>query len=663
MNDAGVNSMRSLLRPPPLAVASQVCKCLLNVALLGCLGYVFIKFLEGGLLPVIALVERSWKLGLASFFGFWWANIFTGRILMKKLTQWDIAHGPDYDTAWLGSVLLSILNLIVRWLLVPVVNILFAWFIQAWLLNLFVELSGEVSWVGVLLHGLVVTPLVMTIADHFLLIPLAWMATPFNLYSMRVLSVEAADSEQKMVCESQDDPLERGQNRQDAMAESADKLSQHKSENHGCFSMLFAWMAIACLLIPVAEVFRFNGFKSIPLIGQLPVLSAIGMCWFFGFLSNRFSKVDNKISLADGAVAMWKSLPGYFWATFVAVIQFAFAFNLFALLFYGAAPVLVGVGGVVRLSACYLMGYMLGRLYLRLSPFHCDKPASGFRWRGFLMSTVYVASFYGFFGYNNEALFPKLFYFMFVLIPLYMTILTFTGDKVLRGDLPYVVFLRRFNRYADRAVLGTVLNGLPSGLSAAFLVSQSSRLITWDPIVTLLNGITRGNPSRGLPFYLISKDDTWAQNVHCMLDKASAVVMDVSDPSESIRQEVCLLATGSMLDRVLFLANHKTAATAFEFLQTHGIDCAQVQIVIFHRSWSRAVPRMILGLVGTFYSMVFLFYSLQIFDPSFSNLTANICILVSTLILFPIFFVKPAIDRDSAEKIKVFLKHRELKRV
>ncbi len=638
---------------------TQVFKCLLVAVLLGLLGFAFVRFSPCDILPNCAVTQHSWRLGFIALLGFWWANCFTSSILMKKLTRWDIAYGSDSDSAWLGSVPLAILNLIVRWLLVPVVNILFAWFIQAWLLNTFMELPSEVSWVVALLQGLVVTPLVMTIADPFLLVPFAWIAAPFNLYSMHALSVEVARRNKEETSGSQDDVFEGEQTGHEAVAESDDASSQCQNDKHGCLSGLFAFLAVACFLIPLAHLFRFNALKSIPLIGQHPFLSPIGLCWLFGFLSNRLSKVGKRISLAAAARTTLRRLPDHLWLTFVAGIQFAFAFNLFGMLFFGAATVMPALTVVVRLFASYLMGYMLGRLYLRLHPFHCDESDLGFRWGGFVMSTVYLASIYAVFLHWVELSLSLLIYVFCILIPFYTAVLKFTGRKVFRGDIPYVVFLRRFNRYADRAIMGTVLNTLPSGLSAAFLISQSRRLTTWDPMVTLLNGITRGNPSRGLPFYLISKDDTWAQNVQRMLDKASSVVMDISDPSESIRQEVSLLATGSMLDRVLFLINHKTSAAALEFLQTHGVDCAQARIVVYRRSWMRAAPRMIVGLAGTFYSMTILFYSLQLFEPSFSNFAANLSTLISTLILFPIFFVKPSIDRDSSVRIKSFLKNRQ----
>lgn len=639
MNDTNPESGR-ILRPPPIAIAAQIVKCLTNAALLGFLGYVLIRFPEGGTLPVMAFAERSWKLGCAALFGFLWANIFTQKTLFKKSSDWEIAFGPNDQGGYLGSDILAFLNIAIRWLIIPVVNIVFVWWIQTSALTLLSGSPIQAAWLVVLLLSVVLLPFIVPVLDLFLLIPLAWVSGMCN----RVTTAFLAREVDRSYNNSEDDLLESA---------SEDSGGSEGARRHSPLSILFAWLALSCYILLLGSLLHWKWVLAIPVVGRHPALWAIGLCWVFSYLSSRFDRYEATV-LANGFTAMISNLPSQLKVGGVTLIQLAFAFVLFGWLFYGIGriwPADHPLAWTVRLGSCYTLGYMLSRFYLRVHPFRCDEDRASFRWRGFFLTTFWVIAFLGFMRITSFV------YLLAVLAPLYSTILFYTGNSIFRGDRRYIVFLRRFDRYADRVLLGPVLNALPGGLSAAFLISRRNRLVTWDPWVSLLNGRIWQNPATGLPCYFISKDETWEDNVQKLLIRATAVVMDVSDPSDSIRHELCLVAAQQLSKRTLFLMPHSSAERSRRFLREHGVDISQASIVEFTPSWTRAIPRMLIGLVGAFNASVFLLYTAEsTICPFLTRLQTNSLCLISTLLLFGLFFLKPALDGTSTRAIREFLR-------
>ena len=69
-------------------------------------------------------------------------------------------------------------------------------------------------------------------------------------------------------------------------------------------------------------------------------------------------------------------------------------------------------------------------------------------------------------------------------------------------DRPFVLFLRRFSTFADRAVIAMVLRQAPSGMPVVFLTPTRSQPGDWDPFVVGFAGMKLWHPFRSVPIVL-----------------------------------------------------------------------------------------------------------------------------------------------------------------
>ncbi|MGH8727273.1 MAG: hypothetical protein ACREV9_03755, partial [Burkholderiales bacterium] len=87
----------------------------------------------------------------------------------------------------------------------------------------------------------------------------------------------------------------------------------------------------------------------------------------------------------------------------------------------------------------------------------------------------------------------------------------------------FVLFLRRFGKSADRLVGSAIRGAVPDGATLAFLVGRQNTGESWDPFLVGYEGL------QSIPLYLDADDQEWVERVRFLVDKADAIVIDVSD--------------------------------------------------------------------------------------------------------------------------------------
>jgi hypothetical protein len=103
---------------------------------------------------------------------------------------------------------------------------------------------------------------------------------------------------------------------------------------------------------------------------------------------------------------------------------------------------------------------------------------------------------------------------------------------------PFVLFLRRFSTFSDRAIIAQVLRQAPSGVPVVFLAPTFSRPRDWDPFVVAFGGLKLLHPWRSVPIVLRSRDEDWGRAADELIQRAQTIVLDASEASGALRTGV-----------------------------------------------------------------------------------------------------------------------------
>lgn len=196
-------------------------------------------------------------------------------------------------------------------------------------------------------------------------------------------------------------------------------------------------------------------------------------------------------------------------------------------------------------------------------------------------------------------------------------------------DRPFVLFLRRFSKFSDRAVLNLVLRQTPPGKPIVFLVPARSRAEDWNPFLVGFAGMKFLHPFRSIPIILKSDDSEWIKAVKLLIDRAQIIILDISETSGAIEAEYELISEAACWQKMIFLKND-SAKMAYEFEQ--NIRPSDSRIIYYRESWIRGIPRMLLG----FYVIVISFPITAL--PSIGGAGGGLFFLFYMLIIWWIHF-------------------------
>ena len=214
-------------------------------------------------------------------------------------------------------------------------------------------------------------------------------------------------------------------------------------------------------------------------------------------------------------------------------------------------------------------------------------------------------------------------------------------------DRPFVLFLRRFSKFPDRAVLNLVLRQTPSSKPIAFLIPTRSRAEDWSPLLVGFAGMKLLHPFRSVPIIVKSGDAEWTQAVKVLIDRAQIIILDISETSDAIETEYEIISEAACWQKMVFLKND-SAKMSYEFEQ--NIRPSDSRIIYYRESWIRGIPRMFLGF---FVMLLPLSQALQLLPVNFMSFP--FAMLFAWWIHFS-FFRHSSIDRASKISLRTMLR-------
>ena len=220
-------------------------------------------------------------------------------------------------------------------------------------------------------------------------------------------------------------------------------------------------------------------------------------------------------------------------------------------------------------------------------------------------------------------------------------------------EQPFVLFLRRFSTFSDRAVISLVLREAAAGVPVVFLTPELSRPGDWDPFVVGFAGLKLLHPWRSIPIVLRASDRDWQEAADELIRRSKTILLDTSETSSAMRTEAEMIDNvGRWSDTVslrLFAPNASPSKDPFG-------GSTSARLIEYRKSWVRALPRMGIGLVTVLIVCVFLAGPLLLIVPIFMRSSALILTYAVSAYAYYSAFVRPTINREAKSALRAVLR-------
>ena len=157
----------------------------------------------------------------------------------------------------------------------------------------------------------------------------------------------------------------------------------------------------------------------------------------------------------------------------------------------------------------------------------------------------------------------------------------------------FVVFLRKFSTFADRAVIGLVFSQVPPDKSIVVLTPNRSQRGDWNPYLVGFAGIKFRSPVRSMPIVLRAPDSDWETPANSLIDKAHLIVLDVSQGSAAIQKEMMMIENSARWHDAICLKDESAVANP---AWNDFILAKAGWLVQYKRNWGQIIPRIIVFL-------------------------------------------------------------------
>ena len=216
----------------------------------------------------------------------------------------------------------------------------------------------------------------------------------------------------------------------------------------------------------------------------------------------------------------------------------------------------------------------------------------------------------------------------------------------------FVLFLRRFSSFSDRAVMNIMLRkGRKKPI--VFLVPSHKFVGDWNPFLVGFVGMRLLHPFRSVP-YFFRVDEGWEAAVQTLVTKAQIVILDVSEASDAIMTEVDIIERSESWHKTTLLRD-ANAKSGYEL----GPRLRRQSIITYRRSWIRALPRLLMGLLFICIAWAMPLIIILAFVPVTTlmvKVTIGMFLAALYLALYLLFFVRKSIDRGSKQALKYLLR-------
>jgi hypothetical protein len=216
-------------------------------------------------------------------------------------------------------------------------------------------------------------------------------------------------------------------------------------------------------------------------------------------------------------------------------------------------------------------------------------------------------------------------------------------------DQPFVLFLRRFSTFSDRAVIALILRQARYNVPVVFLTPTQSRPEDWDVFLVGFAGLKLLHPLRSAPIVIRARDDAWQAAADELIRRAHTILLDASETSGALRAET------EMLDRA-----DRWSDTVCLRLLVPGKDpvagFSGVRTIDYTKSWVRAIPRMAIGLLVVLLGAAFFFpFAFAAVSAYVSLFLVGVITVAAAAYYYYSAFVRPTINREAKVALKTVL--------
>jgi hypothetical protein len=218
-------------------------------------------------------------------------------------------------------------------------------------------------------------------------------------------------------------------------------------------------------------------------------------------------------------------------------------------------------------------------------------------------------------------------------------------------EVPFVLFLRRFSSFPDRAVIAVILRQASHRVPVVFLTPTLSRPRDWDPYLVGLAGLKLLHPWRSAPIVIRARDDAWEEAADELIRQAQTILLDTSDTSGAVRAEAEMIDRAGRWSDTVCLKHVVSDANPGKGSLGGSSD---VRTIEYTKSWLRALPRMVVGLPIVLILAIVLAASIP--PIGLLKVVALIIIAALAVAFYWSAFVLPTINREARSALKTVLR-------
>jgi hypothetical protein len=217
---------------------------------------------------------------------------------------------------------------------------------------------------------------------------------------------------------------------------------------------------------------------------------------------------------------------------------------------------------------------------------------------------------------------------------------------------PFVLFLRRFSSFSDRTIVSLILRQASNRVPVVFLTPRRSRPGDWDPFLVGFSGLKFLHPWRSAPIVICVPDADWTGAAHELVCQARTILLDISETTDSLRTESEMIEKAARWPDSVCL---KLMASPAPSGGRPTRSFSGVSTIEYTKSWVRALPRMLMGLLAVLFAAVVLVAPVQLL-LRISPRIAALGVLGAAAMFYYSAFVRPAVNRRAKIALRCLLR-------
>jgi hypothetical protein len=233
-------------------------------------------------------------------------------------------------------------------------------------------------------------------------------------------------------------------------------------------------------------------------------------------------------------------------------------------------------------------------------------------------------------------------------------------------DGPYVLYLRTFLSFSDRAMMALLFSLVGSRRRVVVLTAPRSDAASWDPVLIAF----RGNPIFRLraqvPVFMTAAVADWQLSVRRLIAGATQTIVDVSALTPGVQAELEILRDMPRWHSILWLCEASRADVLDTVRATVGrTNVPDERVVFYTRSIVAALPGIAGGLGLSLLCLAVLpaignlqrGRTLDVQSPA-EGLGRVVGALFPAVLFFLVVFARPAVDRQARHRLRSLLAER-----